>query len=108
MQNAAAAGTFPLGNRHVNRLGYIAMHLWPERVIAKCAQDRSLAITHGLEEAFWHEYEDGKWQPIAKPEMIDRFVRDRANPSVKAALKNLIEAPETAAGPKNTRKRNAA
>jgi hypothetical protein len=84
------------------------MHLWPERVIAKCAQDRSLAIAHGLEEVFWYEYEDGKWQPIAKQEMIDRFVRDRANPSVKSALKNLIEAPETATAPKKTRKRTAA
>jgi hypothetical protein len=29
---------------------HIAMHLWPERVTAKCASDRSLAIAHGLDE----------------------------------------------------------
>jgi hypothetical protein len=27
---------------------HLAMHLWPERVAAKCATDRSLAIAHGL------------------------------------------------------------
>ena len=30
----------------------LAMHLWPERVVPKCATDRSLAIAHGLEEEF--------------------------------------------------------
>jgi hypothetical protein len=32
---------------------HLAMRLWPERVVPKCATDRSLAIAHGLEEAFW-------------------------------------------------------
>ncbi|MDQ3773880.1 MAG: BREX-1 system adenine-specific DNA-methyltransferase PglX [Pseudomonadota bacterium] len=40
----------------------LAMHLWPERVVPKCATDRSLAIAHGLEEVFWVEGPDGKWQ----------------------------------------------
>ena len=40
----------------------LAMHLWPERVVPKCAEDRSLAIAHGLEDVFWVEDEDGKWQ----------------------------------------------
>ena len=30
-----------------------AMHLWPERVVPKCATDRSLAIAHGLEDVLW-------------------------------------------------------
>ena len=34
---------------------HIAMHLWPERVVPKCATDRSLAIAHGLEDVFWVE-----------------------------------------------------
>ena len=34
---------------------HLAMHLWPERVVAKCADDRSLAIAHGLEEEFWSQ-----------------------------------------------------
>ena len=40
---------------------HLAMHLWPERVVPKCAKDRSLAIAHGLEEVFWVEGIDGKW-----------------------------------------------
>jgi hypothetical protein len=87
---------------------HIAMHLWPERVIAKCAQDRSLAIAHGFEETFWYEYEDGKWQPIADQKLIDRCVRDHSNPSVKAALKNFSEAPDATSAQKTNRKRRAA
>jgi len=34
---------------------HLAMHLWPERVVPKCATDRSLAIAHGLEDVFWEE-----------------------------------------------------
>ena len=40
---------------------HLAMHLWPERVVPKCATDRSLAIAQGLEDVFWVEGEDGKW-----------------------------------------------
>ena len=39
---------------------HLAMHLWPERVVLKCAQDRSLAIAHDLEDVFWYEDSDGK------------------------------------------------
>ncbi len=34
---------------------HLALHLWPERVVPKCATDRSLAIAHGLEGVFWEE-----------------------------------------------------
>jgi hypothetical protein len=34
---------------------HLALHLWPERVIPKCAKDRSLAIAHDLESTFWEE-----------------------------------------------------
>ena len=34
---------------------HLALHLWPERIIPKCATDRSLAIAHGLESTFWEE-----------------------------------------------------
>ncbi|MDC0322997.1 hypothetical protein OAL33_00270, partial [Akkermansiaceae bacterium] len=41
--------------------------LWPERVIPKCATDRSLAIAHGYEQDLWEEVENAKgklvWQP---------------------------------------------
>ena len=45
----------------------IAMHLWPERVVPKCATDRSLAIAHGLEDVFWADGADGKWKPRPSP-----------------------------------------
>ncbi len=36
---------------------HLALNYWPERVLRKCHQDRSLAIAHNVEEAFWHEVE---------------------------------------------------
>lgn len=36
---------------------YLAGSIWPERVLRKCHQDRSLAIAHDVEDIFWHEVE---------------------------------------------------
>lgn len=73
---------------------HLAMHLWPERVVPKCAKDRSLAIAHGLEDVFWVENSDGKWTPRKTPvSRVDGLVRERTSPAVKAALKSLLEAP---------------
>lgn len=72
---------------------HLAMHLWPERVVPKCANDRSLAIAHGLEDVFWVEGSDGKWTARKTPtRSIDELVRERTSPAVKAALKSLLEA----------------
>ena len=72
----------------------LAIHLWPERVVPKCADDRSLAISHDLEEIFWYEDEDGKWhQKSVSQKEIDDLVADRTSPAVKDALKTLQEAP---------------
>ena len=88
---------------------HLAMHLWPERVIPKCAEDRSLAIAHGLEEVFWFEDEEGKWKPYKKPQKsIDDLVSERTSTAVKAALKSLLDAPEPASGAKRSRKVKAA
>jgi hypothetical protein len=88
---------------------HIAMRLWPERVVPKCAADRSLAIAHGLEENFWFEDEDGKWKSYEKPKRpVDALVRERTSNAVKAALKSLLEAPDAAGGAKRTRKSRAA
>ena len=77
--------------------GHLAMHLWPERVVPKCAADRSLAIAHGLDEVFWVEGTDGKWQQRPVPRRsVDELVRERTSPSVKAALKSLLDAPVVA------------
>jgi hypothetical protein len=64
-----------------------AMHLWPSRVVAACASDRSIAIAHGLEEALWQEGENGKWEPRADAEpQVARLVAERRSPAVQAAL----------------------
>jgi hypothetical protein len=84
---------------------HLAMHLWPERVVPKCATDRSFAIAHGLEDIFWVEGDDGKWSTRKSPTRpIEELVAERTSPAVKSALKSLIEAPVAAGGSKKTRK----
>jgi hypothetical protein len=65
----------------------LAMHLWPERVVAKCGDDRSLAIAHSLEEVFWIEDEDGKWHPRQEATTgVNDLIRERTSAAVKDAL----------------------
>lgn len=87
---------------------HLAMHLWPERVVPNCAEDRSLAIAHGLEGFFWYEDSDGKWQPrkVAQDE-IDKLVKERTSAAVKDALKSLLEAPAPAPATGRTTRRKA-
>ncbi|MGH8655725.1 MAG: hypothetical protein ACREYE_27695, partial [Gammaproteobacteria bacterium] len=76
----------------------LSMHLWPERVVPKCATDRSLAIAHGLDDVFWMEDAGGKWKPRPEPKCpIEELVRKRTSSAIKVALKSLIEAPAIAA-----------
>src|SRR5581483_6786327 len=78
---------------------HLAMHLWPERVVPRCAKDRSLAIAHDLEAVFWVEDSDGKWTAREKPtRSVDEIVRERTSPAVKSALKSLLEAPTQPGG----------
>ena len=78
---------------------HLAMHLWPERVVPKCATDRSLAIAHGLEDVFWMEGEDGKWKPRPIPTRpVEELVRERTSPAVKASLEDLLQAPVAPSG----------
>lgn len=87
---------------------HLAMLLWPERVVPKCATDRSLAIAHNLDDAFWIEGTDGKWKARATPvRAVDELVRDRTSAAMKGALKNLLDAP-AAAGTARVRGRRAA
>ena len=88
---------------------HLAMHLWPERVVPKCAEDRSLAIAHDLENEFWFEDEGGKWKPRKTPlRAVDELIVERTSAAVKAALKNLLEAPDPLPPNKRTRKSKAA
>jgi hypothetical protein len=36
---------------------HLALNYWPDRVLHKCHEDRSLAIAHDVEELFWEEVE---------------------------------------------------
>lgn len=70
----------------------LAMHLWPERVIPKCAEDRSLAIAHRLEDVFWQPdpNNNDKWIPRDTPTTpIDQLIEHRHNPTTKAALARM-------------------
>jgi hypothetical protein len=72
---------------------HLAMHLWPERVVPKCATDRSLAIAHGLEDDFWVEGTDGKWSARQTPSRsVEDLINERTSPAVKSALRSLLEA----------------
>ena len=65
----------------------LAMHLWPERVVPKCGDDRSLAIAHSLWEVLWIEDEDGKWHPRQEATTtVNDLIRDRTSAAVKDAL----------------------
>jgi hypothetical protein len=85
---------------------HLVMHLWPERVIPKCAKDRSLAIAHGLEEVFWVENKEGKWVARENPtRSIEEIVRERTSPAVRAALDGLLQAPVAQNGGVRSRNR---
>jgi hypothetical protein len=66
----------------------LAMHLWPERVLPKCVEDRSLAIAHGFETVFWTEDAEGKWQPREEPTAnVDELIQQRTSNAAKDALR---------------------
>lgn len=72
---------------------HIAMHLWPERVVLKCIDDRSLAIAHSLEEVLWHEDASGTWQKQQVDETtVQKLIDERTSATVKAALRDLLSA----------------
>ena len=80
---------------------HLAMHLWPERVVPKCQNDRSFAIAHGLEEEFWFEDEKdkGKWKKRkVDKERVEELISERSSTAVKAALEDLLSAPVPGGG----------
>ena len=78
---------------------HLAMRLWPERALPKCATDRSLAIAHDLEAVFWRQDEKEKWQPRAEPTRpVPDLIAERTSPAIKDALQSLESQPAAAAG----------
>jgi hypothetical protein len=85
---------------------HLAMHLWPERVVPKCQEDRSLAIAHGLETELWCEDADGTWKlRDVDDDKLDALVEERSSTAVKAALADLLSA-KAPAGTKSSRGRS--
>jgi hypothetical protein len=77
---------------------HLAMHLWPERVVPKCIDDRSLAIAHRLEGVFWHEDDSGTWRKSPVDDAtLQRIIDERTSATVRAALKDLLSAATPAA-----------
>lgn len=73
---------------------YTAMRLWPERVVPACAEDRSFAIAHGLEEEFFPEEAEGDGggtSQVRENELIQKLVDARSSAAVKQALHTLLE-----------------
>jgi hypothetical protein len=72
---------------------HVAMHLWPERVVPKCIDDRSLAIAHGLEDALWREDGAGTWRKRPVDDAaLQLLINERTSSTVKAALNDLLSA----------------
>lgn len=70
----------------------LAMRLWPDRVVPKCAEDRSMAIAHGLEDVFWMKdpVNEDKWHPRQIPAaLIRELIAERLSPSTASALHRL-------------------
>ena len=70
----------------------LAMRLWPERVVPKCAEDRSLAIAHGLEDVFWVQDPDNEDRRIPRQipaTPIDELIAQRHSPATTAALQRI-------------------
>ena len=87
---------------------HLAMRLWPERVVPKCIDDRSLAIAHGRENVFWHEDESGKWsQSRVDDPSVQKLIAERTSSTVKAALRDLLSAPAAAGRGKKKAPRTA-
>jgi pyridoxine 4-dehydrogenase len=78
MQNAAAAGTFPLGNRHVNRLGYGAMQLSGPGVFGPPA-DRASAIAV-LREAVQYGINHIDTSDFYGPHVTNQLIQEALHP----------------------------
>ncbi|MBS7811516.1 hypothetical protein [Roseococcus pinisoli] len=68
----------------------MAMHLWPERVVPKCTTDRSLAIAHELEDAFWVEGLDRRWRQRGSIDSTIRYLEEGLlSESLRATVMDL-------------------
>ncbi|WP_299200511.1 BREX-1 system adenine-specific DNA-methyltransferase PglX [uncultured Amphritea sp.] len=65
----------------------MAFNFWPNRVLERCFEDRSMAISHGVEDDLWEEIEVSgargkgtklKWQPKEMTEAeLDAYIKNK-------------------------------
>jgi hypothetical protein len=70
----------------------LAMYLWPERVVVKCSEDRSIAIAHDLEDVFWMTDPTNQDKSIRRATPViptEELVAQRHNPAISAALERM-------------------
>jgi hypothetical protein len=70
----------------------VSMRLWPERVVPKCATDRSLAIAHSLEDVFWVQEPGNKDKRLPREvpsTPIDELIAQRHSPATIAAVQRV-------------------
>ena len=73
---------------------HLAMRLWPERVVPKCRDDRSLAIAHELEGVFWREDEsETACKKSITQTAVQGLVAERTSPTVTTAVAEILSAP---------------
>jgi hypothetical protein len=85
----------------------LALALWPDRVVDKCAADVELAQKHELARFFWYDDPWSKsWRRRESPEVeVEKEVAHRHKPAVKAALESLLSAPTPGNGAKKRRRK---
>lgn len=68
---------------------HLAMTIWPQRVVPKCAKDRSLAIAHEVEDLFW--VEDGKgWRALQSPKQETEEQKRRQRSAARDRARRLL------------------
>lgn len=68
---------------------HLAMTLWPQRVVPKCAKDRSLAIAHDVEDLFW--VEEGKgWRTLQSPKQETEAQKQRQRSDARDRARQLL------------------
>lgn len=72
---------------------HLACSIWPERVLRKCHQDRSLAIAHDVEEYFWHEVEVPvkRGKKLSGETKLEWQPKELNEPALLAVIKQIKE-----------------
>jgi hypothetical protein len=68
---------------------HLAMTVWPQRVVPKCAKDRSMAIAHDVEDLFWVE-DGGGWRALESPRQEIEEQKRRQRSETRECAKQLL------------------